>query len=784
MQSSKFYLFILATLLWCSVVSAQVLTQTIRGTITDQDGKFPLIGANVIIENSNPVKGAVTNVNGEFRFENIPVGRVNLLIRYLGYEEKNLQNILISSGKEVILDIELKESLVKIEEVVVKASKNKGEAQNDMSLISSRSFSIDETKRFAGAFQDPSRMVSAYAGVTSNPQGDNDIIVRGNSPKGILWRLDGIEIPNPNHFSNEGATGGPINAINSELLSNSDFHTGAFSPEFGDVLSGVFDLRMRSGNNEKREYSFGVGVLGIDAMLEGPINKFNGSSYLVNYRYSALDLLDKAGLVDFDGVPRYQDAAFKVVLPMKKWGTLSVFGLGGKSSISGDETDDNDRKVEKFEYNSQLVTVGINHMLPLSQNTFLKLTVSASNSGSKYNEYKIESDDNVVFDGKGKWEKNSIRSSLLFSTRINAKNRIVAGVKYTQHFYNLYEYFFDDELNRFVTSLDMKENSGSFQSYASWKYRMNDNFTFVGGFHSLNFQLNKELTFEPRAAIRWQMAPKHALNVGFGIHSKIESIVTYFTRVALPEGGEITPNKDLGLSKARHWVLGYEYKISNNLNSKVELYYQDLYNIPVENIDTSCFSLLNSDEGYVDRFLVNSGTGKNFGVDYTLERYFTKNFYFLVTASLYQSKYKAREGVERNTKYNGNYAFNFLIGREFKVGKKKTINANTISINTKFFMNGGRRYIPVDLEKSIAAGRTIYDYSRAFDKTLDAIYQVNLAVSYRINRPKTSHEFVLDISNVTNAQGRIWENYNEYSHKIDYDRQLSFLPNIMYRVHF
>jgi hypothetical protein len=156
----------------------------------------------------------------------------------------------------------------------------------------------------------------------------------------------------------------------------------------------------------------------------------------------------------------------------------------------------------------------------------------------------------------------------------------------------------------------------------------------------------------------------------------------------------------------------------------------------------------------------------------------------LVTASWYQSKYKALEGVERNTKYNGNYAFNFLIGREFKVGKKKTINANTISINTKFFMNGGRRYIPVDLEKSIAAGQTKYDYSRAFDKTLDAIYQVNLAISYRINRPKTSHEFVLDISNVTNAQGRTWEKYNEYTHRIDYDRQLSLLPNIMYRVHF
>jgi hypothetical protein len=224
------------------------------------------------------------------------------------------------------------------------------------------------------------------------------------------------------------------------------------------------------------------------------------------------------------------------VLPMKKWGTLSVFGLGGKSSISGDETDDNGRKVEKFEYDSQLGMVGLNHMLPLSQNTFIKLTLSASNNGSSYTDYNIDPDDNLIFDGKGKWEKNSIRSALMLSTRINAKNRIIVGVKHTQHFYNLYEYYSDEELNRFVTSLDMKENSGSLQSYVSWKYRMNDNFTFVGGLHSLYFHLNKEITIEPRAAIRWQIAPKHSLNAGFGIHSKIESIVTYFTRVALPEG--------------------------------------------------------------------------------------------------------------------------------------------------------------------------------------------------------------------------------------------------------
>lgn len=258
-------------------------------------------------------------MDGTFRFENVPVGRIDLEVSYIGYEDKNIPNILVSSGKEVILELEMRESVLKMDVVVITASQKKGEVLNEMAAISSRSFSVEETKRYAGSFQDPSRMVSAFAGVSSNPDGNNDIVVRGNSPKGILWRLDGIEIPNPNHFANEGATGGPINALNSELLSNSDFQTGAFAPEYGNVLSGVFDIHMRSGNNEKREYSVGAGVLGTDITLEGPFSKKYSGSYLANYRYSSLAMLDDAGLVDFDGVPNTRMLLLRSCYLQAKW---------------------------------------------------------------------------------------------------------------------------------------------------------------------------------------------------------------------------------------------------------------------------------------------------------------------------------------------------------------------------------------------------------------------------------------------------------------------------------
>jgi hypothetical protein len=328
----------------------------------------------------------------------------------------------------------------------------------------------------------------------------------------------------------------------------------------------------------------------------------------------------------------------------------------------------------------------------------------------------------------------------------------------------------------------MKKHAGDLQTYVSWKYRTKEDITWVGGIHSMYFSLNRKFLLEPRLAVRWQINDRQSVNAGFGQHSKTESIITYFTHVYNPDGSYTTPNTNLGLSKAHHYVVGYEYRFSRNLNSKLDVYYQDLYDIPVENVDTSSFSLLNSDEGYIDKALVNAGSGKNYGIEYTLERYYSGNFYFLVTASLYQSVYKSLEKKIRNTRYNGNYAFNLLAGKEFRVGRN--IRANTMGMNVKFFFYGGRRYIPVDLVASRTRGETVYDYSRAWNDKLEDVKQVNLSFSYRMNRPHSSHELIIDVMNVTNEQARSWELYNKYTRQLDYYRQLYLIPNIMYRVHF
>ena len=358
--------------------------QTIRGTIKDIDSKYPLIGATVQIADSQPLIGVVTDVDGNFRLNNVPVGRVTLQVNYLGYESQTIPNIVVTSGKEVILNLALTESTTQLADIVVTATENNAEPLNEMAVVSARSISMEEMNRLSTGFNDPALVTVNYAGVTNSGSGGNDIIVRGNSPKYVQWRLEGMPITNPNHFADQSAVNGSTSALNSNLLATSDFYTGAFPAEFGDVLSGVYDIKLRNGNNEKREMIFGFGLLGTDLTVEGPIKKGYGGSYLANYRYSTASALNQLGLLDVEGDPVFQDAAFKVFLPTRKYGVFSVYGLGGKSDFKLKDVTPEDwntpgneemRKdiIQDYDKSSYLLNLGVNHSYSFGKNSFLKI---------------------------------------------------------------------------------------------------------------------------------------------------------------------------------------------------------------------------------------------------------------------------------------------------------------------------------------------------------------------------------------------------------------------------
>ena len=789
------------------------LTQSVRGCITDADNKLPVIGASIIIPDTDPLIGTVSDLKGNFKLERIPIGRISLKVSFMGYEPKIINNIEVNSGKEVVLNISIQESVVTLKALEIKPDVKKGESTNEMSLLSSHNISLEQTKRYTGGMDDPARVISGFAGVASTADGSSDIIVRGNSPKYMQWRLDGVEATSIYHMDDQNASFGALTALNNNLLANSDFYTGAYSAEYGDVLSGIYDVKLRNGNNEKSETTLGIGIMGTNLTFEGPFKKGYSGSYLFNYRYSTISLIKKLGLVDVPGILDYQDATFKIVLPTKKSGVFSFFGLGGLSGVSKKNMGTSDlltpgsitknalisKDLEKANY---LLNLGVNHTINLNNNSYLKTTISFSGSGIK--DDVSESDTIRIFDNQGVFLRDSVTDKMLvfknrisnatyaagitYNNKINSKNRIQIGIKYKLHSYDFNQMIMESEANNITEVTDFNNNAGSVNAFVSWKHNFNNKTSFVAGLHHTNVLLNNKNATEPRLAFNWKINNSNSLHLGYGKHSTMERIHNYFTRITHPNGVVSEPNRNLDLLKADHYVLGYEKRFSENLMAKIEFYYQYLYNLPIENNDTSFYSTINEGINYNYVALVNKGYGENYGAEITIERFFDNNYYFLINASLYDSKYKTLEGVWRNTRYNNNYIINILCGKEIKnLGRKHN---QTLAINAKAFFQGGQRYIPLlrDAQGNIAvepSKNKYWDYNNAYKNKFEDFYQFNISVSYKFNRLKATHEIFLDLMNITDNRSRMSEYYDENQiGKVGYQKAFGFFPNLMYRLYF
>ena len=776
---------------------AQTLTQTIKGVILDKDSEMPLIGANVIVSSTDEMVGTSADENGEFKLENIPIGRHTIEITYIGYEPTILSSLLVTSGKELFLNIELAESVLELAEAVVVAKHDKTKALNEMATVSSRSFSVEETSRYASSLFDPARMAQNYAGVTVGGGSSdlfNEIIVRGNSPRGVLWRLEGIEIPNPNHFGAAGNSGGGISMLSSSILSNSDFYTGAFPAEFGNAISGVFDLNMRNGNKEKREYSFMVGVLGLEAALEGPFGKNSQASYLLNYRYSTLAALANVGLNPAgDVLPEYQDVSFKVNLPTKNAGTFALFGLGGSNVASivpePDSTkwEDEDGKYG-FTEKQKVGTLGLSHRLVLSESSYLRTVVAASYDGYEDDEYLYEAENNYKKNIYllSKFDYKILRATSTYTNKLDARNTIRFGGIVTHHDFDFNIRAKDDEADDFLnTYLNNQGQTQLFQAYGHWKHRFNEDWTLNSGMHYTHFALNNSFSIEPRAAIKWQATPKSSLSAAVGLHSKPEHVTFYFVEKTEEGKPRTAPNKDLDLTKSLHAVIGYDQKLGDHLRMKIEAYYQHLYDVPVLEEEGSTGSIVNTQDIWDilgdNKKAVNDGTARNYGVDLTFEKFFSNNYYFLMTGSLFESKYTPQNGVEYNTRYATNYQTNILGGKEWKVGKNKN---KILGVNGKFILAGGNRMTPIDIPASQLEGEVVWKEDQIFSEHAPTYWRLDVGVSYKINRKRTTHTIMLDVQNVTNHLNVDFQWYDVDDNEMKTFYQTGLFPTFNYRIEF
>ncbi len=798
---------------------AQVLNQTVRGQIVDKETKFPLPGATVIfLGDTSKIIGSVSDANGFFRLEKIPVGRHPFKINFIGYKDAVLNNIEVTSAKEVILNIELEESITSLQSITIKSSRD-GDVSNEMATVSARQFSIEETNRYAGSRGEPSRMASNFAGVQGADDSRNDIVIRGNSPLGVLWQMEGINIPNPNHFSIAGSTGGPVSIINNKILANSEFYTGAFPAEYGNALSGVFDLKLRNGNSEKREYSFQFGFLGTELFSEGPIKEGSGSSYLVSYRYSTLALFNALSIdIGTSAVPKYQDAAFKLNFKQKDGSSIALFGIGGISDIDILISDqlieerniygENDR--DQY-FGSSMGIAGASYTKPINKDTYFKAVVAASIEQSDANHYLVgfrkDTNGNYLVGPNQKYVIDSLpqildydfrqskySAALFYYKKLSKQHIINAGINN-----DFFHFNFKDSVRNinegeadfwtWRTRWNTNTTGLLVQPFFQWRYKINDRFGFTAGVHSQYFSLSNSFSaFEPRVGIKWELDEKQSMSFGYGLHSQIQPTYMYFTSNSTDAtGNPIILNKNMDFSKSHHFVLSYDKLIGDNTRVKAETYYQWLFNIPIE-LTSSSVSLINSGASFSRIFpgqLVNDGLGKNYGVELTIERYFSKKYMVLVTTSLFESLYQGSDGVWRDTEFNGNYVINALFSREFSLKSQQ----KSLLFGTKFTTAGGRRYGPVDMVASELERDVVFIDALRNSLQFRPYLRADIKISYKVNRPRVTHEIALDLVNIFGIQNILKLTYapdpgNQAGNPIREEYQLGFLPIFYYKIDF
>ena len=795
---------------------AQVL-QNLRGTIVDSESQFPIPGVTVeLLSDSGRI--TVTDLSGNYNFNWVPVGRHSLRFSFIGFQERQVDNVVINSGKATVLNITLQEMIMEMGAADIQATRD-GEARNDMATVSARQFDVVETDKYAGSRGDPARMASNFAGVQGADDSRNDIVIRGNSPQGVLWRVEGVDLPNPNHFAIPGTGGGPVAILNNKTLANSDFFTGAFPAEYGNSIAGVFDLRLRNGNNRDHEFSGQFGFLGTELLAEGPLNKESGSSYLANFRYSTLSLFSNLNIdIGTSAVPLYSDGFFRFNFPKKNGSQLAVWGLGGASSVDIVISDQKQPERNIFGENdrdqyfrTRMGIVGLTSSRAYNDQLFVKQTLSISHDwqGSHHDlVYRhLDSSNFYVNDSLNRlleydFEQNKISWSLYanrkFTKNLSAKaGFLVDGFSWKNN---------DRIRNLDSASVDFlgwSERWGStasallIQPYIQGKWRPDDQWTFVAGLHSQFFTLNNSASWiEPRLGIKREFKNGQALGLGLGRHSQTQSSYLYFYQPTTDANGTpIQHNRNMGFTISDHLVLSYDRLLGKSMRTKVETYYQSVSNVPVE-VRSSSFSLLNTGAGFSRFFpdsLQNTGTGSNYGLEVTLEKFFNNSYFFMITTSLFSSEYKGSDGVSRNTDFNGGYALNVLASKEWPLDNKVSpwwsTRTGSLVAGFKFTMAGGRWYGPVDIDASNELREIVYVDAERNTLQFDDYLRLDVKINYKINRPRLTHEVGLDLVNVTGRKNVLKLTYapdeNEDPEKsIREEYQLGFFPVFFFRIDF
>ena len=761
-------------------LTAQVPTQTLRGTVTDAVTHQPLAGADLRARTPDTVYLAVSDAYGEYAFADLPVGRYTLDANYVGYASLQLPGVLVQSGAATVQEIELEQGLA-LDEVTVSAGVP-ARLPTGVEAIP-----IEQVQRFPATFYDPARLAGSYAGVAGTNDQANGLSVRGNSPAGLQWRLEGVEIVNPNHTPNAGTIsdratlyGGGVNILSAQLLGTTELHKGPFAARFGNVTGGVLDLRFRNADAEAPRNAAQVSLLGFDVATERRLFKNSEASIIANARYSFTGLLAEAG-VDFGGEEiRFADLALSTYLPVGNDGAyFKLFGVYGTSSnrFRGSDELEADDEPEKnlfdIDFESRTGIAGASYVRPLGTRTVWSSTLAYSYTDPQRRKTRRSSGDTA--------EGESLQQAKLalhtgLAHRLRANQQLRGGFYATRHRFDaIYNLFGGgDQL------IDNLPDATLFEGYAEWDVSWTARLRTVLGVSTQYYTYGENNTsLEPRVRLEYRAADRHRFTLAYSLVSQLP---TPFVHLTNNNPGPLFgySGAGLGFQRAHYGSLSYAYFLPKNRQLTLTAYYQQLYDVAIdEDLIFPSYVALNQLDDLPLTALINEGLGRNAGLEASFQQRLQASWYYLINASLIDSKYgtTANDRIAFPTRFDVGYLANATVGREWTTRRADRF----LGINGRLNYSGGLRTPRVDLEASRAAGTTVYDRLRPFNDSR-SYFRADLRAYWKLNHPKRTTTLALDIQNLTNTENYAFDYYDSVLDEVVERTQLGLIPNLTYRV--
>lgn len=772
---------ILCSCLFSTYLSdAQQLTQTIRGTVYDVDTRETLIGAEVQITNLDNALGTVTDVDGNFILENVPVGRRAVKCTYVGYTPFVRDNIQLNSAKEYFLEIGLKSGL-DVAEVVVTAYTRSNEPVNELAVSSVRRLDPEELQYHAATANDPSRLVMGFPGVQPSRDSRSDIVIRGNSSVGLLWRLEGIDIPNPNHFARRGSSGGGITVFSASMLGSSDFSVGAFPAEYGNAFSGVFDMNFRNGNLYNRENTFRAGLLGLDLATEGPI-KEGKSSYLANFRYSTLGILNSMGLylVGPRTSNNFQDFSFKIYNKGEK-SQLSFWGIGGNSIESfraNDKPWTTYSDYTAYDFTTKMGALGIGYNYLLDDKSYIKLNFAVMGQRIVVADDTLNAQDERTTIDNEDFTNNRVSFHGFYKRTFSPQLNMKLGLMASSMGYSFTDEEWDNNVNALATVIQGDGNTFLTQPYLQFSYRPTSQFTVNFGAHAVLLALNNTAAIDPRLGIKYDVSDRTTLALSYGIHSRTLPLGSYFV-----EEDGTQPNINLDMIKANHLVFAINQLLGKGLNLHIEGYYQTLANVPISVSPDRIYWSLNDVQGFATEPLTGGGTGRNIGVDINIEKFFEKGAFFVLSGSVFNSTFQVPNDPTRyNTQYNGRYSATFTGGKTWQLNDNLFLEGGF-----RVLYNGGVPVTPiVNGFETIDGEEPVLDEANPLSDRVAPYLRPDLRLALRKNNEKTAYWLALDVQNFINRRNEDFINYvfDSETGRWEHRLQSALTPLITFQLDF